>query len=75
MLPPPLRLEVVGIVTSGSFSPTLGHPIALGYVQLPHIAAGTELKIKSPRYELDSKTVNMPFYSKATGRRPLKEFV
>ena len=36
---------VVGVVTSGGFSPTLGHPIALGFVPPALAAAGTELKV------------------------------
>jgi len=37
--------RVVGIVTSGGFSPTLGHPVALGFVPPALAAAGTELKV------------------------------
>jgi aminomethyltransferase len=65
----------VGVVTSGSFSPSLGYPVALGYVSLASVALGTELKIKSPRYELDGKVVSTPFYGTATGKRPVKDFL
>ena len=65
----------VGVVTSGSFSPSLGYAIALGYVELAFIEPGTQLKIKSPRYELEGKVVSMPFYGSATGRRPVKDFL
>jgi aminomethyltransferase len=37
--------EVVGVVTSGGFSPTLGAPIAMGYVTPAHAAPGTELRV------------------------------
>ena len=65
----------IGIITSGSFSPSLGCAIALGYVELAFIKPGTQLKIKSPRYELEGKVVRTPFYGSATGRRPVKDFL
>lgn len=37
--------KVVGVITSGGFSPTLGYPIALGFVPPALAAAGTELKV------------------------------
>ena len=37
--------QVVGVVTSGGFSPTLGRPIALGFVPPALAAAGTELQV------------------------------
>ncbi|MAK83190.1 MAG: glycine cleavage system protein T [Phenylobacterium sp.] len=36
---------VVGVITSGGFSPSLGYPIALGFVPPALAAAGTELKV------------------------------
>jgi aminomethyltransferase len=33
----------VGVVTSGGFGPTLGAPVAMGYVDAEHAASGTEL--------------------------------
>lgn len=33
----------IGIVTSGGFSPTLGHPIAMGYVSKEHSKLGTDI--------------------------------
>lgn len=35
--------EQIGVTTSGTFSPTLGKAIAIGYVQTSHAAVGTEL--------------------------------
>ncbi len=37
--------EVVGVVTSGGFGPTVGAPIAMGYVPTEHAKAGTELEL------------------------------
>ena len=38
--------QVVGVVTSGGFSPTLGHPIALGFVPPDMIAEGAQFEIE-----------------------------
>jgi aminomethyltransferase len=37
--------EDVGVVTSGTMSPTLDEPIGLGYVDADHAAAGTEVQV------------------------------
>lgn len=67
--------ERVGIVTSGSLSPSLGYAIALGYVAVSLSEPGTPLKLKSPRYELDGKVVSLPFYGSATGRAKINDFL
>jgi len=66
---------IAGSVTSGSFSPSLGYAIALGYVTLPLSEPGTPLKLRSSRYELDGRVVPLPFYTSATGRRSIKDFL
>ena len=51
----------VGRVTSGTFSPTLQRPIAMGYVATPLSGTGTALKLEQ-RGKLFEATVNpMPF--------------
>ncbi len=67
--------ERVGIVTSGSLSPSLGYAIALGYVAASLSELGTPLKLRSPRYELEGKVVSLPFYGSATGRGKIKDFL
>ena len=51
----------VGYVTSGGFSPTLGHPIAMAYVDAAHTADGTSLQIEVRNKRLDAHVVPMPF--------------
>ncbi|WP_325063745.1 glycine cleavage system aminomethyltransferase GcvT [Pseudoblastomonas halimionae] len=51
----------VGMVTSGGFAPSLGHPIAMGYVALQHAETGTELEIDVRGKRLSAKVVQMPF--------------
>ncbi|WP_296677841.1 glycine cleavage system aminomethyltransferase GcvT [Novosphingobium sp.] len=51
----------VGILTSGGFSPTLGHPIAMAYVDAAHAASGTILTIDIRGKRLPAGVVPMPF--------------
>ena len=53
--------EEVGVVTSGGFSPTLGHPIAMGFVASQHAADGTPLEIEVRSKRLPAKVSPMPF--------------
>lgn len=52
--------RVVGEVTSGNFSPTLGHGIALGFVP-PHVGPGTAVSIDVRGSALDGTVVETPF--------------
>jgi aminomethyltransferase len=51
----------VGTVTSGGFSPTLGHPIAMAYVDAEHAANGTELGVEVRGKRLPARVAPMPF--------------
>lgn len=51
----------IGRVTSGGFSPTLGHPIAMAYVDAAHAGDGTPLQIEVRNKRLDARTAPMPF--------------
>ena len=51
----------IGHVTSGGFSPSLGHPIAMGYVATEHSAPGTKLTIEVRERRLEADVVPMPF--------------
>ena len=51
----------VGTVTSGGFSPTLGHPIAMAYVDAKHASVGTDLEIEVRGKRLPARVVAMPF--------------
>jgi aminomethyltransferase len=56
--------EQVGIVTSGTFSPTLKRPIAMGYVRPGLTQPGTELEIDIRGRKEPARVVRLPFYSR-----------
>jgi aminomethyltransferase len=60
-----LEEQVVGQVTSGTMSPTLGRPIALALVASPYAGLGQTLKIRVRQRLLSATVVQRPFY-----RRP-----
>jgi len=51
----------VGEVTSGGFGPTVGGPIALGYVRAQHAAPGTALQLSIRGKPHPAKVVGLPF--------------
>ena len=53
--------QEVGGVTSGGFSPSLNHPIAMAYVAAGHTAPGTALTIDVRGKRLPAKVVPLPF--------------
>lgn len=52
---------VVGRVTSGGFSPSLNHPIAMAYVDAAQAAEGTALTIDMRGKRLPARVVPLPF--------------
>ena len=58
--------SIVGVVTSGSWSPSLGHAIAMGYVPTTMGKPGTELLVQVRGQQVAASVVRRPFY-----RRPL----
>ncbi|MBS0255791.1 MAG: glycine cleavage system aminomethyltransferase GcvT [Proteobacteria bacterium] len=53
----------VGRLTSGGFSPTLGHPIAMAYVATAHATPGTALEIDVRGKRLPARVTALPFVS------------
>jgi aminomethyltransferase len=51
----------IGRVTSGGFGPTVGGPVAMGYVEMPHAKAGTELRALVRGKPLAVTVAKMPF--------------
>jgi aminomethyltransferase len=63
----PLRRgdEAIGEVTSGTFSPTLGRPIAMGYVGPNAAEPGTELQVDIRGQLEPARVVKLPFYRRS----------
>ncbi len=57
--------RVVGLVTSGSFSPTLDKPIAMAYLDHDVAAVGTYLDIDIRGTQVSASIVPYPFYKKS----------
>jgi aminomethyltransferase len=56
--------QVIGIVTSGTFSPSLDIPIGIGYVPKAMSDIGQAIGIKIRNKVLKAEIVKMPFYKK-----------
>jgi aminomethyltransferase len=54
---------VVGEVTSGALSPTLGYPIAMAYVD-PAAAEAADLELDVRGSRVPASIVPLPFYKK-----------
>ena len=61
--------EVVGTVTSGTVSPTLGYGIALGYVPVDRSRTDTKLSIDARGRPVDVVVQRPPFYTEGSIRR------
>jgi aminomethyltransferase len=53
--------ELVGRITSGGFAPSLGKPIAMGYVETAHAGLGTKLHLMVRGKPLLAEITAMPF--------------
>ena len=56
--------NVIGIVTSGTQSPSLGKGIGLGYVPVAYAAPDSEIFIRIRKNDIPAKVVKLPFYKK-----------
>jgi len=57
--------RAVGEVTSGTFSPTLQKPIAMGYVPPQYAVVGMELQIDIRGAREPTRVVKLPFYKRS----------
>ncbi len=55
----------IGVVTSGGFSPSLGRPIAMGYVDRAHAEIGAKIGLVVRGKPLPAEIVKMPFVKKS----------
>jgi aminomethyltransferase len=58
----------IGVVTSGGFGPSVGAPIAMGYVARAHAAVGTPVNLMVRGKPLSARIVTLPFHPHAYHR-------
>jgi aminomethyltransferase len=58
--------QSIGIVTSGTLSPTLGYPIALAYVPIDHAKIGNQVDVSIRGKSFTATIVKRPFYKGST---------
>jgi aminomethyltransferase len=57
--------RTVGQVTSGTYSPTLERPIAMGYIERALATPGTALEVDVRGEAISANLVKLPFYARA----------
>lgn len=60
----------VGVITSGSFAPSVGDCVALAYIAAEQ-ADAAEYLVRAARAELPARVANLPFYAGGTARTTL----
>jgi folate-binding protein YgfZ len=60
----------IGRVTSAVFSPSVGRPIALGYVNREYVTPGTEIEIAHGDRRIPTLVTEVPFVRKRLSPRP-----
>lgn len=68
-----LNNEKIGIITSGSFSPTLKKAIGQGYVETKYSAAGENVIVKVRKNEISAIITQLPFISPKTRSMKFKK--
>jgi aminomethyltransferase len=61
----PGEASAAGVVTSGAPSPTLGVPIAMGYLPPGDTAVGTMVQVAIRASHVDAQVVPLPFYKRS----------
>jgi aminomethyltransferase len=54
--------DIIGEVTSGTLSPTLGYPVALAYIPIQLANVGQELEVEIRGKFYPTNVVKRPFY-------------
>ncbi|MEI6427725.1 MAG: glycine cleavage system aminomethyltransferase GcvT [Pseudanabaena sp. ELA607] len=58
----PATGAAIGIITSGTLSPTLGYPVAMGYVPLAMAQVGQTVQVQIRQQAFTATVVKRPFY-------------
>ena len=57
--------QEIGIITSGTFGPSVNAPVAMGYIHLNHSGIGNKIKIEVRGKKYIAKISELPFYKKS----------
>ncbi|MBL4837803.1 MAG: glycine cleavage system aminomethyltransferase GcvT [Kordiimonadaceae bacterium] len=63
--------NIIGIVTSGGFGPTMGAPVAMGYVPADFAADGTDIQLIVRGKPLPAKVAKTPFVAQRYKRKKI----
>jgi len=63
--------NIIGVVTSGGFGPTLGGPVAMGYVPSDFSADGTQINLLVRGKSLPAKVAKTPFVEQRYKRKKI----
>jgi aminomethyltransferase len=69
-----LQRNEIGLITSGSFAPSVERAVAMGYIYKESHRIGEAVIISADRSELTGKITELPFYKNGTARRKLSDF-
>jgi aminomethyltransferase len=70
-----LQRNEIGLITSGSFAPSVECAVAMGYINKENHRLGDAVIITADRSELIGKITELPFYKNGTTRRKLSDFL
>ena len=56
--------NIIGIVTSGTMSPSMNKGIGMGYVTVENSALESDIFIRIRKNDVPAKVVKLPFYKK-----------
>jgi aminomethyltransferase len=65
----------IGLITSGSFSPSLGQAVALAYIRKDLCRDDIRVYVRTERHKLTGLISSTPFYKQATARKKLSDFL
>lgn len=56
--------DLIGYITSGTMSPTLSLPIAMGYIRIEHAVVGNTVEIEVRNKPYKAEIIKLPFYKR-----------
>ena len=57
--------EEIGLITSGTFGPSVNAPVAMGYINIKYAEIGTNIQLEVRGKKHGGKISELPFYKKS----------